>query len=203
MFTGLVETQAQCHTLHRTGQTAELILHAPAPWCQAQQTTSPLAIGESIAVNGCCLTLTAQETQGLLHFDLLAETLDRTNLGTLQPGEQVNLERALQVGSRLGGHFVQGHIDQVTPLLAIEARNTDRYLTFALPAEAAPYVVPKGSIALNGVSLTIATLEANQFGICLIPLTLKETNLGKLAVGNPVNVEFDILGKYVQRNKLN
>lgn len=189
MFTGLVEKTGILRDFTDTPEGRRLHI-----------ATSELevALGESVAVNGCCLTV-AEILPDALRFDLLGETLARTNLGDLAPGSRVNLERALAANARLGGHFVQGHIDDATRVLAVREQGPDLGLTFELPEKFARYVIAKGSIAINGVSLTVATLEANRFGVWIIPHTRAETNLGDLRVGDRVNLEFDVLAKYVER----
>lgn len=191
MFTGLVEIKGSLTSFEDYGQGRRLSIEA-APFA------GEVSLGESIAVNGCCLTV-AEIHEQTLRFDLLGETLARTNLGSLAVGSQVNLERALLATARLGGHFVQGHIDCTTTVLDARESSGDLLLDFALPAASAHYVVAKGSIALNGVSLTVATLNAGTFGVCIIPHTREHTNLGALKPGDAVNVEFDILAKYIER----
>ena len=149
-------------------------------------------------MNGCCLTI-AGRREDQLTFDLLQETLDRTNLRHLRRGTPVNLERALAANARLGGHFVQGHIDCAARVLAFEALGEDHRLEVELPADFNHYVACKGSIAINGISLTVAELLTNSFATWIIPLTKRRTNLDALQVGDYVNLEFDILAKYVER----
>ncbi len=189
MFTGLVESTGILEAFTDTPEGRTLRVAAPA--------ISP-TLGESIAVNGCCLTVAGAAT-GILKFDLLAETLRRTNLGALAPGQRVNLERALAASARLGGHFVQGHIDTTVPLLRVTEERADLGLTFALPDEFARYVIARGSIAINGVSLTVADLAADTFRVWIIPHTRASTNLGELTPGDAVNIEFDVLAKYAER----
>ena len=153
--------------------------------------------GESIAVNGCCLTLEACRGSEMT-FHALAETLARTNLGRLKPGAHVNLERALRLGDRLGGHMVSGHVDAVGRVAAREKRE-DVELTVEFPPELAKYIVWKGSIAIDGVSLTVAKLERDRLTVCLIPVTLADTALADRAPGDWVNLETDLAGKYVVR----
>ena len=191
MFTGLVETTTPLLAFAETADGRSLELERPAAF-------DDLRLGDSIAVNGCCLTVARFDDRSL-RFDLLAETLRRTNLGAVEPGQRVNLERALTAHARLGGHFVQGHIDEAVEVLAVEEVGADLGLTFALPATFARYVVAKGSIAINGVSLTVADLDADRFRVWLIPVTRSETNLGELSVGDRVNLEFDLLAKYTER----
>lgn len=159
---------------------------------------SGTAPGDSIAVNGCCLTVTSLEGNRLT-FDLLAETLARTNLGQLEPGSLVNLERALPADGRLGGHFVQGHIDGTSTVLAFEQVGQDHRLEITLPCEFAQYVVYKGSIAVNGISLTVAEVRESSFVIWIIPHTMEMTNLREIKAGNVVNLEYDLLAKYLER----
>jgi riboflavin synthase len=191
MFTGLVREVGEVVWLRRSGQAVQLLIKGP-------RTASRVRIGESVAVNGCCLTVTAQR-DGQCMFDLLEESLERTNFGRLKPGTAVNLERALRVEGRLGGHFVQGHVDCTAEVLAIEEKGPDLRLDIALPRDFTRYVVYKGSVAINGVSLTVAEVGESSFSVWIIPHTLDNTNLGDLEVGDLVNLEFDILAKYVER----
>ena len=149
---------------------------------------------ESIAVNGCCLTL-AEMSPGKAAFDVVKETLDRTNLGLLTIGSHVNIERSLRIGDRLDGHFVQGHIDGRAILNKIQSGNDEWRFTIEAPFDLAKYLVPKGSVTLDGVSLTIANVSENVFEVVLIPTTLRLTTLGELAAGWPLNLEADILSK--------
>ncbi len=157
-----------------------------------------VAIGDSVAVNGCCLTVTAQRAEELT-FDLLEETLDRTNLKQLRRESPVNLERALVAGAPLGGHFVQGHIDCAAKVISFERTGEDHRLEIDLPADFAHYAAYKGSVAINGISLTIAELLEKSFAVWIIPHTKRHTNIDKIEPGDLVNVEFDILAKYVER----
>jgi riboflavin synthase len=154
--------------------------------------------GDSIAVNGCCLTLTSRRGDRLT-FDLLEETIGRTNLKKLRCNDAVNLESALSVDGRLGGHFVQGHIDCVSRIVAFEKKGPDFRLEVELPASFAQYVAGKGSIALDGISLTVADVLQKTFITWIIPYTKRHTNLNRAKAGNLLNVEFDILAKYVER----
>lgn len=191
MFTGLIEETGLVEALERRGQSAHLSLRAPL-------LAAEISIGDSLSINGCCLTLTSREGDKMT-FDLLEETLRRTNLGNLLPGQRVNLERALAAGARLGGHFVQGHVDSTSPVLDFSLHGQDYRLEVKIQPEQARYTVMKGSIALNGVSLTIAELTNSSLVVWLIPHTLAMTNLGDLQPGHAVNVEFDLLAKYVER----
>ncbi len=191
MFTGLVEETGELLALERSAAGARLTLRAPLVAAGAQP-------GDSIAVNGCCLTVTARAGPTLA-FDLLAETLDRTHLGALAPGAPVNLERALAAHARLGGHFVQGHIDTAARVLAFGKVNADHRLEIELPSAFAGYVAFKGSIAIDGISLTVAEVRPASFVVWIIPHTLAMTNLRAKAAGDFVNLEFDLLAKYVER----
>jgi riboflavin synthase len=151
-----------------------------------------------VAVNGCCLTLKARRGDQLT-FDLLEETLDRTNLRAMRRDSAVNLERALAVNARLGGHFVQGHIDCAARVLAFEPSGADYRLEVELPPDFAHYVAYKGSVALNGISLTVAEVLPDSFAVWIIPHTKRHTNFDSLQPGEQLNVEFDLLAKYVER----
>jgi riboflavin synthase len=191
MFTGLVEETGELIALEKSTDGARLKLRASVVSQDAR-------IGDSIAVNGCCLTVTANNRDELA-FDLLAETLNRTNLGSLTPGAPVNLERALSAHARLGGHFVQGHVDASCEILSLEKVGADHRLEIALPREFAGYVAFKGSIAIDGISLTVAEVRESSFVLWIIPHTLAVTNLRAARAGSRVNVEFDLLAKYVER----
>jgi riboflavin synthase len=192
MFTGLVEETGAVEAFHRREGASRLVLRAEAlaPECGE---------GESIAVNGCCLTVAAPPAEGRLEFDLLEETLRRTNLGRLEAVSPVNLERALPANGRLGGHFVQGHVDCVAAVREWKAVGLDYRLEIELPREFARYVVGKGSIAVDGISLTVAELKEETFAVWIIPHTLERTNLCAGKAGGYVNLEFDMLAKYVER----
>ncbi|MDD3118211.1 MAG: riboflavin synthase [Victivallales bacterium] len=190
MFTGLVENTGVL--TGRSGADARIAIR-PA------KRFDDLVYGESIAVNGACLTLEKVRDDGILEFYTLEETLARTNLGLLEFGSGVNLERAMKLGGRLGGHLVTGHIDAVGTMLACDLVGGDVRLTIGVPALLRPYLVPKGSIAIDGVSLTLIEVEEDRFTVELIPVTLQETALHEREPGAPVNLEGDILGKYVER----
>ena len=189
MFTGLIEDIGTLVSLEKKGRTAKVTVRAGLP-------LDEIAIGESIAVNGVCLTV-EEIASGTIRFHALAETLSRTNLGSIRNDGQVNLERAMKVGGRLGGHIVTGHVDFCGKVLSAGRNGDDYELRIAFPPEQRDYIVPKGSVAINGVSLTIASLAEDSFTVCLIPVTRDETNLASLSVGSLVNIETDILGKYV------
>ena len=187
MFTGLIEEVGR--VIAR--RAAHIQISAPA-------IGKRIRVGESIAVNGCCLTAAAR-TRDRISFDLLQETLDRTNLKSLRRGDRVNLERALRVGDRLGGHFVQGHIDCVARIRSFEKRGTDHRLEIEMPARFARYAVEKGSIAIDGISLTIAEVLPKSFVVWITPHTKEHTNLERASASDAVNIEFDIFAKYVER----
>ena len=191
MFTGLVEETARIASVEPIGGGARLTLEAAVVLEGTQA-------GDSIAVNGCCLTITAMEGNRL-SFDLLAETLDKTNLGDQKPGSLANLERALAANGRLGGHFVQGHVDTTAHILALEPHGQDHRMEIELPHAFARYVAYKGSISINGISLTAAEVREASVVIWLIPHTMEVTNLHTLKAGDRVNVEFDMLAKYLER----
>lgn len=191
MFTGLVE---KIGTVKRVSRGRGLVLEfAFEPWRE------PLAPGESVAVNGVCLTVSHCDAARFT-ADVLRETEERTGLAGLKPGDRVNLERALRAGDRLGGHIVQGHVDGRGELVAKTQKGRDYALTFRCGRVIAAASVVKGSIAINGVSLTVSGLGEDWVRVDVIPTTLRETNLGMLAVGDKVNLESDILGKYARRN---
>jgi riboflavin synthase len=191
MFTGIVEETGEVLSFKRGSEGAQLLVSAAGIGPKTE-------IGESVAVNGCCLTVARRDCDALT-FDLLGETLARTNLGELKSGARVNLERALSASGRLGGHFVQGHIDCAAHVRAFEKRGADHRLEVELAAEFARYAVLKGSIAINGASLTIAELREASFVVWLIPHTFSATNLCEVKAGYAVNLEFDLLAKYVER----
>ena len=190
MFTGLIE---KVGTVKRISRGRGLVLEFSfAPWSE------PLEPGESVAVNGVCLTV-AQCDATRFTADVLRETESRTGLAELKPGDPVNLERALRAGARLGGHLVQGHVDGRGELIAKEPKGRDFALTFRCGRVIAAASVLKGSIAVNGVSLTVSGLGSDWLRVDVIPMTLRETNLGRLALGDRVNLESDVLGKYARR----
>jgi len=164
--------------------------------------SADVAIGDSIAINGCCLTVVAIDGQSLT-FQAGSETLSRTNLGELKPGSPVNLERSLQVGQRLGGHYVSGHVDA---LGKVDERNDDgewAEFWFRVPAKLTKQMAPKGSVTVDGISLTLVNVESERFSVALIPHTLDATTLGGRQVGDQVNIETDLLAKYVESQMAN
>ncbi len=191
MFTGLIEEVGRVAAVRADNRSTRLQIAAPQI---AKQTRS----GDSIAVNGCCLTLASRRGNDLT-FDLLEETIARTNLKKLRRNDQVNLERPLRADGRLGGHFVQGHIDCEAPILAFGKKDVDFRLEISVPAEFASYIAPKGSIAVNGISLTVAEVLPGSFVAWIIPYTKEHTNLDGAEADDLVNLEFDILAKYVER----
>ena len=191
MFTGIIE------------EVGSVVAFAPAKeaWSlqlAAKVVPADVALGDSVAVNGCCLTVTRFDS-GHLWFDLLEETRRLTNFNELKPGSAVNLERSLKPGSRLGGHFVSGHIDALARVEVFEARGKDHYLRVAAPPGSGRYLVMKGSIAIDGISLTVAEVAGDSFAVWLIPHTLAATNLREKKTGSGVNLEFDLLAKYVEK----
>jgi riboflavin synthase len=191
MFTGLIEEVGNVHRIGAADCGMQLEVTAP-------MIAADLSEGDSVAVNGCCLTATTIHN-GNLTFNLLEETLARTNLRILRSESPVNLERALAAAGRLGGHFVQGHIDAAARVLSSVARGADRRIEVELTAGFARYVVSRGSVALNGVSLTIAEVLPSSFAVWIIPHTRRQTNFESLQSEEIVNVEFDIIAKYVER----
>lgn len=195
MFTGLVEGMGTITALVPDGPGLRLVI---APPTEMLTETDFCRLGESVAINGCCLTVVAIENRTWA-FQAGTETLSKTNLGKLSVGDFVNLERALPANARLGGHFVQGHIDGVGTVAAIDRDGDWITMTFRVPEALGAQMVPKGSIAVDGVSLTVVTVTATTFNIALIPHTLAVTTLGTRKVGDSVNLETDILGKYVRQ----
>ncbi len=192
MFTGLIEEVAKVLWIRATDRGTQLQI-------AADQIARDVHAGDSIAVNGCCLTVSSHRAEQIT-FDLLAETLERTNLKTLRRDSPVNLERALAANARLGGHFVQGHIDCAARIVSFEqGRGGDHRLEVESPSSFAHYLAPKGSIAINGISLTVAEILSDSFAVWIIPHTRRSTNLASASPGDLVNLEFDILAKYVER----
>nr|WP_042196998.1 riboflavin synthase [Kibdelosporangium sp. MJ126-NF4]CEL22686.1 Riboflavin synthase eubacterial/eukaryotic [Kibdelosporangium sp. MJ126-NF4]CTQ89826.1 Riboflavin synthase eubacterial/eukaryotic (EC 2.5.1.9) [Kibdelosporangium sp. MJ126-NF4] len=188
MFTGIVEERGQITAVHPLPDAARLTVAGPL-------VTSDAKHGDSIAVNGVCLTV-VDVADGAFTVDVVHETLLRSSLAKAHAGDQVNLERAMALGDRLGGHIVQGHVDGTGVFVS---REDDGLTTFDLPADLAKYVVEKGSIAIDGVSLTVASVRGDRFSVALIPTTLSLTTLGLRQPGDAVNLEVDVLAKYVER----
>ncbi len=197
MFTGLVEGLGTIIAKSPEVAGIRLEIAPPANMLFADE-RDRCRIGDSVAINGCCLTVVAMEGE-LWSFQAGEETLSKTNLGRLASGDSVNMERSLPVHARLGGHFVQGHVDGVGAVDCISRDGDWVTMWFRVPAELAAVMVPKGSVAVDGVSLTLVNVESERFSIALIPHTLEVTTLGRRAVGDAVNIETDILGKYVQK----
>jgi len=187
MFTGII-AHSGLFKGYRQGK-KELTVEAP-------DLAGRLTAGDSVAINGVCLSVIRKDRR-FLFFNLSRETLDRTSLGTLRTGEELNLELPLTLSSPLSGHLLAGHVDFKAKLLRLTPRQPGKRLTFSLPPEFKPYFIPKGSVAINGVSLTIAALSPGSFEVELIPITLERSNLCRLRTGNEVNVECDMIGKYV------
>ncbi|WP_372790130.1 riboflavin synthase [Paraconexibacter sp.] len=190
MFTGLVEDLGSVEAIETTADGARAIIRT--------RLAADLGLGDSIAVNGCCLTAT-EVTDGTFAADAMHETLRRTALGALEAGSPVNLELALRADARLGGHIMQGHVDGVGALRDVREDGFARVVTFTAEPAVLRYVVEKGSIAVSGVSLTVSAVDDESFSVSLIPETLDRTTLGALAPGSPVNLEVDIVAKYVEK----
>lgn len=191
MFTGLVEEIGEVEQLIQLDDAVRIAVRAP-------KVTEDAAPGDSIAVDGVCLTVVDNQA-GTFTADVMRETLDRSRLGSYTRGSRVNLERALAAGQRLGGHIMQGHVDGVAELLTRTPSEHWEVLRFTLPQQLERYVVEKGSIAVNGTSLTVSAVGQGSFEVSLIPTTLRETTAGVLAPGDPVNLEVDIVAKYVEK----
>ena len=191
MFTGIVEETGRVVAFSKLAAAWRLQIAAGA-------TLAGSALGDSIAVNGCCLTI-AQIDAKHFYFDVLEETRRLTNFSDLAPGAPVNLERSLRFDGKVGGHFVTGHIDGLGAIEVFEPRGADHYLRVRAPVGGGRYLIHKGSIAIDGISLTVAEVEGDSFAVWLIPHTLAVTNLGPRRAGERVNLEFDLLGKYVEK----
>jgi riboflavin synthase len=191
MFTGLVMAMGTLAAREARGPGAKLAF-------RAKLDGEPLALGESIAVSGCCLSVTTALPDGF-EVDASAETLARTTLGNLVPGSTVHLERALRADDRMGGHIVTGHVDGVGSLLERTPVGDAVGLVFGVPVDLAPFVAEKGSITVEGVSLTVNSVGPDRFGVTIIPITQEKTHLGRLTVGDPVNLEVDLIARYVGR----
>lgn len=190
MFTGLVEATGKVISLEQRGDQARLTLDIPF--------RAELGLGDSVAINGCCLTV-ADLPPAAVCFDLLTQTLRVTSLGELREGSTVNLERAMMVGDRFGGHFVQGHVDAAGKITRLEASGQDHILAVSLPAEIHRLCVDKGSLAIDGISLTIAELHPEEAVFWITPHTWEHTHLHAAAIGQAVNLEADMLAKYVEK----
>ena len=191
MFTGLVEAAGRVTLFEENEKGFQMDVEVPTELRDAQ-------LGDSIAVNGCCLTV-ARMSEDTVSFDLLAESVRRTSFNGLSKGRLVNLERSLLPTTRMGGHFVSGHVDDTGAVDVFEKRGADHYLKVTCKPEGLAYLVEKGSIAVDGISLTVAEVHSDGFAVWLIQHTLTETNLRDRAAGEQVNLEFDLLAKYVER----
>jgi riboflavin synthase len=191
VFTGLIREVGKVVSLEGGPAGVRLTIAAPSTAAGAQ-------IGDSVAIDGVCLTVVAA-TGDTLSFDAVPETLERTSLGTLQDGSRVNVEPALRAGEPLGGHYVQGHVDGAGSVRSVEPEGEGKRIWFDAQPDLLRYVVEKGSIAVQGTSLTVAALDAGGFGVALIPHTLGATTLGELEPEDPVNLEADVLAKYVEK----
>ena len=191
MYTGIIEDLGTVTGVRHTEQGAVLEL-------KTALTTSKMKIGDSISVNGACLTVVSKG-RGRLRLDVSAETLRRTVLGELNPGERVNLERCLTLAQRINGHLVAGHVDGVGRIVSIKSEGDSKLFTFEVPANEARYLVEKGSVAIDGISLTTFGIRGRRFNCALIPHTLKVTTLGTRRPGDKVNIESDMMVKYVER----
>ncbi len=193
MFTGIIEETGQIESFTASSTGWRLKIRADA-------VLAGLALGDSVALNGCCLTAVAADPSArTIEFDVLEETRRLTNLGALGPGDPINLERSLAFGGKIGGHFVTGHIDGPGRVEVFEQRGSDFYLKLSVARGYGRYLIPKGSIAIDGISLTVAEVEDDTFAVWIIPHTLAVTNLHRRKVGDAVNLEFDLLGKYVEK----
>ena len=191
MFTGIVEETAKVISFEEQSNAWRLVL-------EAHGVTRDLQMGDSVAVNGCCLTVVAF-TEDRIEFDLLEESKRLTSIGGVGPGGKVNLERALLPSTRMGGHFVSGHVDGTGVIEAIEPRGKDFFFRIKPPSDNLRYVVHKGCITVDGISLTVAEVDESSFAIWLIPHTMEVTNLHTKQVGDLVNLEFDLIAKYVEK----
>ena len=189
MFTGIVERTVHVATV--SSAPGFVRLNLAVAW-------SDVKPGESVAINGVCLTV-AEITPMAIGFDVIPETLSKTNLGLLKAGDTVNVERSLRAGDRIDGHFVQGHIDARGEVTSVRERGASRELMIRVPKSTVRYIAPKGSITVNGVSLTVTFVRGGCFGVALVSYTLKHTNLGALQRHNPVNVETDLIARYLAR----
>ena len=191
MFTGIIEDLARVDSLRRNEVDAVISVRTALQ-------TAKVGIGDSIAVNGACLTVIAKG-RGLIRMDVSAETLRRSNLGDLRSGDRVNIERCLTLGTLINGHLVAGHVDGVGKIVSIKPEGDSKLFTFEVPPNEARYLVEKGSVTIDGISLTVFSISGRRFSVELIPHTLKVTTLGYKKVGDKVNIESDMLAKYVER----
>lgn len=200
MFTGIIETLGKVISLKRDGENLIIVV--------ASAISSALKVDQSVSHNGACLTVIAVDTKAGTHtVTAISETLAKTNLGSLKPGSSINLERSVKIGDRLDGHIVQGHVDTTATCKKIENQNGSHIFTFEYSVNEKQVTVEKGSVCINGVSLTVVDSGENKFSVAIIPYTLTHTTFNTLQQGDVVNIEFDILGKYVAKiiagNKVN
>lgn len=193
MFTGIIEAVGRVKSLERKGDYARIEIFVEIP-------LSDIKVGDSVAVNGVCLTVTSR-LGNTFWADISSETLNVTTLGTLKVGDRVNVERPLQMGARFGGHLVQGHVDGVGRVIKIQEVKEGQEITISVPEHLTKYIVDKGSVAVDGVSLTVVRCKEGEFTVSLIPHTLSNTTLGSIKEGAVVNLEVDIVGKYVEKLK--
>ncbi len=191
MFTGLIEDIGKVLRLERTGAGARLVASCGLP-------LEEIRIGDSVAVNGACLTVVGKDT-GCISFDVSPETVTRTTLGRLRPGAYVNLERALRLGDRLGGHLVSGHVDCMAVISGSREDSSNLIVSFRIPEKFSRYLIEKGSVAIDGISLTVNEIEGDVFSVNIIPHTAQQTTLHLKRQGGEVNVETDLIGKYIER----
>ncbi len=194
MFTGIIEATATVESAVDLGGGIAFMLATPL--------ADELEVDDSIAVNGVCLTV-VEKGPAAFHVQAVEETLRKTTLGTWRTGTVVNVERAMKMGARLDGHIVQGHVDTIGRVIAIEAEATGRLVHISYPVEFADYIIGRGSVAVDGISLTVAREERDRFTVAIIPYTWDHTTMGRLNVGDAVNIEFDLVGKYVLRHLKN
>ena len=191
MFTGIIQETGRVVSFCTGNGAWDLVI-------ASDQTRQDAVVGDSIAVNGCCLTI-SRLSAGQFHFNVLEETRRLTNFNEFVPGSLVNLESSLRFGGKVGGHFVTGHIDTTGGIVTLELRGKDHYLRIKVPETCSRHIVHKGSIAIDGISLTIAEVTTAEFAVWLIPHTMLATNLRSRRVGDAVNLEFDLLGKHVEK----
>lgn len=191
MFTGIVEGIGRVTAVQRRGDALHLTIAPPAA-------LTDMAVGDSICVNGACLTVSDLGQEGF-QADCSPETIERTTVGSLRPTDEVNLERAVKMSDRLGGHLVTGHVDGTGAIGEVTRGSGTLVMTIRVPREIVPYLVEKGSVAVEGVSLTVSSIQGDEFQVAVIPYTTENTTLGRKRAGDRVNIEVDIIGKYVKR----
>ena len=195
MFTGIIEGLGTIKKFDKNTKTRS----AAKMQVDLGKLAKGLKAGHSVAINGVCLTVT-KISKNQAEFEMIGETIKKTDLGALELGDKVNIERSLKVGERMEGHFVLGHIDDIGKIIKIEKKPTEIKFWIELPKALAKYVVKKGSIAIDGISLTLVDVIKNKISVCIIPHTMKITNLGSKKIGDKVNIETDVLGKYTTKD---